>query len=75
MVTSTDSTFMQIVLVVICIAMFFIQSDIGEQSRTVATVNGVQIRDTVYFPKYREAYALNSNAVRVRVTKMLWLPK
>ena len=56
--TSTDSTFMQIVLVVICIAMFFWYSPTsGEQSRTVATVNGVQIRDTVYFPKYREAYA------------------
>ena len=56
--TSTDSTFMQVVLIVICVAMFFWYSPTqGDQSRTVATVNGVQIRDTVYFPKYREAYA------------------
>ena len=56
--TSTDSTFMQVVLGIICVAMFFWYSPTqGDQSRTVATVNGVQIRDTVYFPKYREAYA------------------
>jgi hypothetical protein len=55
---STDSTTSQIVLVVIIVAMFFWYSPTsGDQSATVAVVNGTQIRDTEYFPRYREAYA------------------
>jgi hypothetical protein len=56
--SSTDSTAMQIVLMIIIVAMFFWYSPTtGDTSRTVVTVNGTQIRDTEYFPKYREAYA------------------